>query len=101
MVQAATAPRTQAMRDPHRRLRRDRSCPEKSLRQGPATAAGAGMLGHGGPSREASAEQDPSQIPYSRAGQAPGELETWRGLGLRHLLPADFSFIFNTQRNRR
>lgn len=65
------------------------------------SAAGIGMLKQREMSWEVSTVQDAIQIPYNRAGQVAGETETRRGLGLRYLLLADFSFIFNTQRNRR
>lgn len=70
-------------------------------RRSPVPTASVGRLRHGEMSCEASTVQDPIQIPYNRVGQVSGELERQRGLGLRYLLPADFSFIFNTQRNRR
>lgn len=66
----------------------------------PVPAAGIGMLRHREMSWGVSTVQDTIQIPYNRTGQVVGETETRRDLGLRYLLPADFSFIFNTQRNR-
>lgn len=54
-----------------------------------------------GMSQEVGTVQDGICIPCGKAGPASGELASQRGLRLRYLLPADFFFIFNTQRNRR
>lgn len=57
-------------------------------------------LGSWGTSREVGTAQDAIRIPCKKAGPASGEIASQRGLRLRYLLPADFFFIFSTQRNR-